>query len=266
MANKVAIIIHHNNSILTGKETKYLSDIIKNIPLSLKTLTVINADQGIGKSRVQMIRDNLSVKPIFGDDIFQKRKLFKDGLLDAFIVYEEKDGALNFRYSIPEYEPEFQRTIVKGDIDRKDVNDKAAMLREVNEEIGIDIDESKLQLLPGSFTNKGYRKKNIFSVFTYELSDVEFENINDVITKRQEDYVGEIVDFKFTDIDHIYDTFVFNSISKKIIDAFWFNLQRKSPKRKSKSKSPKRKSNSKSKSPKSKSNSKSKSPKSNSPK
>ena len=264
MANKVAIIIHHNNSILTGKETKYLSDIIKNIPVGkfsipLKTLTVINADQGIGKSRVQMIRDNLSVKPIFGDDIFQKRKLFKDGLLDAFIVYEEKDGALNFRYSIPEYEPEFQRTIVKGDIDETDVNDKDAMLREVKEEIGIDIVESKLQLLPGSFTNKGYRKKNKFSVFTYELSDVEFENIKKVITKRQEDYVGEIVDFQFTDIDHIYDTFVFNSISKKIIDAFWFNLQRESPKRKSNSPKRKRKSNSKSKSPKS--NSKSKSPK-----
>ena len=42
---------------------------------------------------------------------------------------------------------------------------------------------------------------------------------------------------------------------KKIIDAFWFDLQRKSPKRKSKSKSPKRKSKSKSKSPKRKSNS-----------
>jgi hypothetical protein len=77
MANKVAIIIHHNNSILTGKETKYLSDIIKNIPLSLKTLTVINADQGIGKSRVQMIRDNLSMKPIFGDDIFKKESYLK---------------------------------------------------------------------------------------------------------------------------------------------------------------------------------------------
>jgi hypothetical protein len=63
--------------------------------------------------------------------------------------------------------------------------------------------------------------------------------------------VGEIVDFQFTDIDHIYDTFVFNSISKKIIDAFWFNLQRKSPKRKSKSKSKSPKSKSlKSKSPK----------------
>lgn len=132
----------------------------------MKTLTIINAEQGIGKSRVQIIRYNLSVKPIFGDDIFKKRKLFKDGLLNAFIVYEEKDGALNFRYSIPEYEPEFQRTIVKGDIDGTDVNDKAAMLREVKEEIGIDIDESKLQLLPGSFTNKGYRKKNKFSVMS----------------------------------------------------------------------------------------------------
>jgi 8-oxo-dGTP pyrophosphatase MutT (NUDIX family) len=40
------------------------------------------------------------------------------------------------------------------------------MLREVKEEIGIDIDESKLQLLPGSFTNKGYRKKNKFSVMS----------------------------------------------------------------------------------------------------
>ena len=71
--------------------------------------------------------------------------------------------------------------------------------------------------------------------------------------------MGEIVDFQFTDIDHIYDTFVFNSISKKIIDAFWFNLQRESPKRKSNS--PKRKSKSKSKSKSPKSKTKSKSPK-----
>jgi hypothetical protein len=43
----------------------------------LKTLTIINAEQGIGKSRVQMIRDNLSMKPIFGDDIFKKESYLK---------------------------------------------------------------------------------------------------------------------------------------------------------------------------------------------
>ena len=33
MANKVAVIIHYKQHILTGKETKYLSDIVKNIPV-----------------------------------------------------------------------------------------------------------------------------------------------------------------------------------------------------------------------------------------
>jgi hypothetical protein len=247
MSNKVAIIIHYKNSILTGKETKYLSDIITNIPIGafsipLQTVTIINDDQEVGKSRVQIIKDNLSIKQIKGDNYFQKMKLFKDGLLDAIIVYEKKDGALNFRYSIQEHEMGFQRTIVKGDIDETDVNDKAAISREVKEETGFDLDESKLRVLPGSFVNKGFgKKKNKFTVFTYELSDVEFFDINGIINKRQQDYMGEIVDLQFTDINHIYDTFVFNSISKKIIDTFW---QGKSPRR-SPIRSPKRKSPSK---------------------
>ena len=247
MANKVAVIIHYKQHILTGKETKYLSDIVKNIPVGsfsipLHTVTKVEQHQNIhkvGKTRVEMIMSNLSLSPLLGDNIFQKRKLFNaDSALDAIIVYEEKEGNLNFRYSIPEYESGFQRTIVKGDIDRTDASAEMAILREVKEEVGFDLDESKLKLLHGSFTNKGYqKKKNKFSVFTYELSDAEFFDINAIIIKRQQDHLGEIVDLKFTDINHIYDTFIFNPISKKIIDASII-VKSSSPKR-SKS-SPKR--------------------------
>ena len=232
-----AVIIWDKNDkgeigVLVGKESVYLTDIVLEgdliEDLQRYYLTEMDADAACiesepivttVKKHFMKIAFNLSAK--YNMEIRYDVPELVDGVRD------EGDGEcgggvtpyyhVNFR-CLPLFE-NARKGVIKGGRELGDANEMETALREIREELGLDIKPKYIHSL-----GEGHHY-DLFSLPLHEIGDRRVVSaIMDRIAQRKKGHSGEVFDLKFVNFTHIPDLSPYNVTSREIIQRLFQNI------------------------------------------
>jgi hypothetical protein len=124
---------------------------------------------------------------------------------------------VNFR-CLPMFE-NIRKGVIKGGRELSDTNEMETALREIREELGLDIKPKYIHSL-----GEG-RHYDLFSLPLHEIGDRRVVNaIMDRISQRKKGHSGEVFDLKFVNFTHVPDLSQYNVTSKEIIQKLFQNI------------------------------------------
>ena len=200
---------------LTGEETDYVTD-NKTISKTFRTLsgeTIFEAFEAPGT--VKNPEHILEAKKKFAHSSEQLEDLYSRVL--GRVTYgnvkdSSKPGKISAkaRHVKPERRDKFGFPKGSYEITDKTIEDTA--VREVKEEIGINLDKSRLedtkqQIVTGGSSN--------YAIFKYRLTDAEYKSVKTVLKINNSSREAELQSLKFRAIPAKYDDFFTNQASKK---------------------------------------------------
>lgn len=220
-----AVIIWDKNAkgeigVLVGKESVYLTDIILEgdliedlqryyLPPSCECSESILPAV---KTHFMHIASRLSSK-------YNMEVRYDVPQLVSSAVGDDQDSIepyyhVNFR-CLPTFEQP-RKGVIKGGREAYDVNEIETILREIREELGLDI---KAKYIHSLGSGKHYE---LFSLPLHEIGDKRIVSaITDRVSQRRKSHSGEVFDLKFVNFTHIPDLSQYNSISREIIQCLF---------------------------------------------
>jgi 8-oxo-dGTP pyrophosphatase MutT (NUDIX family) len=215
-----AVIIWDKNEkgeigVLVGKESVYLTDIILEgdciEDLQRYYIETDANDITAAKIHFMTIAAKLSVK--------YKMEI----RYDVPEQVEASGGELpyyhvNFR-CLPVFD-DLRKGVIKGGCEAVDANPMDTVLREIREELGLDIKSKYLHSL-----GEG-RKYDLFSLPLHEMGDRRVVSvIIDRISQRKKGHSGEVFDLKFVNFTQIPDLSQYNAASREIIQRLFQTMK-----------------------------------------
>ena len=231
-----AVIIWDKNDkgeigVLVGKESVYLTDIVLEgdviEDLQRYYLTEMDAAAASSiegepivttvKKHFMKIALNLSAK--YNMEI----RYDVPELVDGGDVHGEGGGGdtpyyhVNFR-CVPLFE-NIRKGVIKGGRELDDANELETALREIREELGLDIKPKYIHSL-----GEG-RHYDLFSLPLHEIGDRRVVSaIMDRIAERKKGHSGEVFDLKFVNFTHVPDLSPYNVTSREIIQRLFQDI------------------------------------------
>jgi 8-oxo-dGTP pyrophosphatase MutT (NUDIX family) len=225
-----AVIIWDKNDkgeigVLVGKESVYLTDIVLEggviEDLQRYYLTEMDATSIEGepilttvKKHFMKIALNLSAKYNMEVRYDVPELVGGEGVVvDGVTPYYH----VNFR-CLPLFE-NVRKGVIKGGREISDANELETVLREIREELGLDIKPKYIHSL-----GEG-RHYDLFSLPLHEIGDRRAVSaIMDRIAQRKNGHSGEVFDLKFVNFTHIPDLSPYNVTSREIIQRLFQNI------------------------------------------
>ena len=201
------IILHYNDGkksyALVGKETRYLSDF--NIPIDIN-----NYER---KEKENQTYEEMS--KYYSD---KAKELSKIILFDKemYISYDKpyiKNNEWNVNMRVVKHENDKDNYgMPKGGKDDRDKDPKDTAIRELEEEVGVKIEKSRLILL---------EVERHYHFYQVKISEEEVKKIKEMIEKMREENVGEMHDLQFMEISEIRKNInKFNGLGRKVFGGF----------------------------------------------
>jgi 8-oxo-dGTP pyrophosphatase MutT (NUDIX family) len=224
-----AVIIWDKNEkgeigVLVGKESVYLTDIILEggciEELQRYYIETDANDLTAAKIHFMKIASKLSVK--YNMEIRYDVPELVDGVRDEG-TGEGEGGVtpyyhVNFR-CLPVF-AELRKGVIKGGCELVDANTMETVLREIREELGLDIKSKYLHSL-----GEG-RHYDLFSLPLHEMVDRRVVSaIIDRISQRKKGHSGEVFDLKFVNFTQIPDLSQYNRASREIIHRLFHTMK-----------------------------------------
>jgi 8-oxo-dGTP pyrophosphatase MutT (NUDIX family) len=214
-----AVIIWDKNDkgeigVLVGKESVYLTDIILEgdciEELQRYEVETEANDMIAAKIHFMTIASKLSAK--------YKMEI----RYDVPEIRTDDEGAsyyhVNFR-CLPIFD-DIKKGVIKGGSELVDANTMETVLREIREELGLDIKAKYLHSL-----GEG-RNYDLFSLPLHEIGDRRIVSIiMDRISQRKKGYSGEVFDLKFVNFTQMPDLNQYNSASREIIQRLFKTMK-----------------------------------------
>jgi 8-oxo-dGTP pyrophosphatase MutT (NUDIX family) len=201
--------------VLVGKESIYLTDIILEEDciedLQRYSIETDANDMIAAKIHFMTIAAKLSTK--------YKMEVRYD--VPEYV--ETVDGVtpyyhVNFR-CLPVFH-ELRKGVIKGGYELVDANTMETILREIREELGLNIKSKYLHSL-----GEG-RNYDLFSLPLHEMGDRRIISaITERISQRKKGHSGEVFDLKFVNFTHIPDLSQYNSASREIIQRLFQTMK-----------------------------------------
>jgi hypothetical protein len=197
--------------VLTGMESKYVSDLEAapagaEIPEGL-TFTKFLSDSEVSESGI----DELKAKQEFSKRAHKLEGILKIGEIRHDTPKEISSGRFTVKYRC--LLPNCKQGIFKGGCEGSEPPLKATV-REVREELGMNIRESKLSELPGGNCSS-------CQMFTYNIKASESEDFEKVVQARHVRRYGELFQISFKPLSDIMrDIGSYNSISSCALKRF----------------------------------------------
>jgi len=210
--------------VLVGKESVYLTDIVlegdliedlQRYYLTEMDVVCIEGEPIVTtvKKHFMKVAFNLSAK--YNMEIRYDVPELVDGV--------EGEGGVtpyyhvNFR-CLPLFE-NIRKGVIKGGRELDDANELETALREIREELGLDIKPKYIHSL-----GEG-RHYDLFSLPLHEIGDRRVVSaIMDRIAQRKKGHSGEVFDLKFVNFTHIPDLSPYNVTSREIIQRLCQNI------------------------------------------
>jgi len=232
-----AVIIWDKNDkgeigVLVGKESVYLTDIVLegDVIEDLQRYYLTETDAAAAtaciegepivstvKKHFMKIAFNLSAK--YNMEIrYDVPELVdggegRDGVVDGVTPYYH----VNFR-CLPLFE-NIRKGVIKGGRELGDANELETALREIREELGLDIKSKYIHSL-----GEG-RHYDLFSLPLHEIGDRRVVSaIMDRIAQRKKGHSGEVFDLKFVNFTHVPDLSPYNVTSREIIQRLFQDI------------------------------------------
>jgi 8-oxo-dGTP pyrophosphatase MutT (NUDIX family) len=215
-----AVIIWDKNDkgeigVLVGKESVYVTDIILEgdciEELQRYYVETEANDLTSAKIHFMKIASKLSVK--YNMEIRYDVPEYVDAG-DGVTPYYH----VNYR-CLPVFD-ELRKGVIKGGYEAVDANTMETVLREIREELGLDIKPKYLHSL-----GEG-RKYDLFSLPLHEMGDRRVVSaIVDRISQRKKGHSGEVFDLKFVNFTQIPDLSQYNVASREIIQRLFQTMK-----------------------------------------
>jgi len=182
--------------LLTGKETKYVTDLNDESPEFRQKF--------MGLIEEEFIRDDLDAAKAF---FSERAKYLEEGAVGSYIKSRELGGRriqydtpiktdrgyhVKYRYLSTDY----RRGVIKGGKEN-DESSKEAILREVREEVGMNIPSEKLEFIGNCMKN---------DVFSLNIGIKNVEMFLNAIKERSDKKSGEVFDLLFRPLPDIVRT------------------------------------------------------------
>lgn len=222
-----AVVIWDKNDkgeigVLVGKESVYLTDIVledsciedlQRYYIETDTNDLISA-----KIHFMTIASKLSLKYNMEVRYDIPQRMEGDPHADSGSDEANPYYHVNFR-CLPVFN-DLRKGVIKGGCEMIDANTMDTILREIREELGLDIKSKYLHSL-----GKGTHYDQ-FSLPLHEIGDRRIVSvIMDRISQRKKGHNGEVFDLKFVNFTHIPDLTQYNSASREIIQRLFKTMK-----------------------------------------
>jgi hypothetical protein len=197
--------------VLTGMESKYVSD-LKAAPAGAEIPEGLTFKDFLSDSEVSEAGiDELKAKQEFSKRAHELERILKIGEIRHDTPKEISSGRFTVKYRC--LLPNCKQGIFKGGCEGSETPLKATV-REVREELGMNIRESKLSELPGGNCSS-------CQMFTYNIKASESEDFEKVVQARHVRRYGELFQISFKPLSDIMrDIGSYNSISSCALTRF----------------------------------------------
>ena len=202
--------------LLVGKESVYVKDLLENHSFNASLSKLIKESEHFDTSKLPS-SINEKDKLQMAKDFFSRQSALLEsslglGRIQFDTPLETNDGfSVNYRYLPSTY----KRGIIKGKKESGDLSPLKTIVREISEELGVNVSEKAQAKIEPICDCDGY------TVFTLEINKDTRNFFLDIIQKRLKSQTGEIFEFSFKPITEIYSNYTqYNSKTKCAINNF----------------------------------------------
>jgi len=202
--------------LLVGKESVYVKDLLKNPRFNESFSELIKESEHFDTSQLPSSineKDKLQA----AKDFFSRQSALLEsrlglGRIQFDTPHERDDGfSVNYRYLPSTY----NRGIIKGKKEPGDLSPLKTIVREISEELGVNVSEREQSKIKPICDCNGYQ------VFTLEINKDTLIFFLDRIHNRLKSKTGEIFEFSFKPITEIDSNYTqYNSKTKCAINKF----------------------------------------------
>jgi 8-oxo-dGTP pyrophosphatase MutT (NUDIX family) len=215
-----AVIIWDKNDkgeigVLVGKESIYLTDIILEGDCieELQRYYIETDANDLTAAKIHFMKTASKLSAKYNMEIRYDVPEYVDAA-DGVTPYYH----VNFR-CLPVFD-ELRKGVIKGGCEAVDANTMDTVLREIREELGLDIKSKYLHSL-----GEG-RNYDLFSLPLHEMGDRRVVSaIIDRISQRKKGHSGEVFDLKFVNFTQIPDLSQYNVASREIIKRLFHTMK-----------------------------------------
>ena len=201
------VILHYNdgtkNYALVGKETRYLSDF--SVPIEINKYERKEKENQTYEEMCKYYSDKAKE--------LSKIKLFEK---EMYISYDRpyiKNNEWKVNMRVVKHENDKENYgMPKGGKDDRDKDPKDTAIRELEEEVGVKMDKSRLNFL---------EVERHYHFYQVKINEEEVKKIKEMIEKMREENVGEMHDLQFMEIGEIRKNInKFNGLGRKVFGGF----------------------------------------------